>query len=98
MEESLFNVEKESSKSIKWILKQAQNLFKDNKNLILSNPILCPIRQLQALTMNFVLPSYVELTNSLASMAMVFELNDRLVAKKECERLIQYLVFYRKED
>lgn len=98
MEETIFNTEKESSEVIRWVLKRAKDLFKDNKELIVSNQILCPIRQLQALTMDIVLPSYIELTNALTSMAMVFEFNDKTIAKEECERLIRYLVLYRKEE
>lgn len=97
MKQTIFNEEKESEKGIKWVLEKARDLFKDNKELILANPTLCPLRQLQALTMTIVLPSYVELTMTLSSMAMVFEFADKPIAHKECERLINYLVLYRKE-
>lgn len=97
MKETLFNQEKESEGTIKWVLKRARDLFKDNKELILSKQLFCPLRQLQALTMTIALPSYIELTDSLTSMAMVFECSDKLIEQKECERLITYLVLYRKK-
>jgi len=97
MEETLFNKEKESEESIRWVLERAIELFKDNKELILSKSILCPLRQFQALTMTIMLPSYVELTNALSSMCMVFEMADKPIEQNECERLIRYLVLYWKE-
>jgi len=96
MEDALFNKEVESEKNIRWVLKRARELFKDHKELILQNPILCPLRQLQALTMMTVLPSYVELTNSLVSMVMIFENNNKPIAQEECERLIGFLILHRK--
>lgn len=96
--ESIFNTEKESERTIKWVLKRAKDLFKDNKKLIIGEPLLCPIRKLQALTMSFpVLPSYVELADSLTFMSMVFGFHNRTIEKKECERLLAYLVLHLKE-
>ena len=85
------------AKVIRWTLKRAKDLFIENKELILSNRIFCPIRQLQALTMNIALPSYVELVTALASMKVVFDFLDKSIDAQECERLIHYLVFGKRE-
>lgn len=97
MKQTIFNEEKESEEAIRWVLENARDLFKDNKELILRNTILCPHIKLQALTMTTVLPSYILLTDSLVSMAMVFDAYDKSIENQECERLIRYLVLYRKE-
>ena len=94
--EPIWNTEKESGKVIRWILERAKDLFRDNKELILRNKLLCPIRELQALTMDIVLPSYVELVTALAAMKTVFDFFYKSVDANECERLIHYLIFGRK--
>lgn len=97
VEVGIFNEDKESEEAIRWILEKARDLFKDNKELILRNTMLCPHIKLQALTMTTILPSYILLTDSLVSMAMVFDSYDKFIEQQECERLIRYLVLYRKE-
>jgi len=97
MEDIIYNQESESEKNIKWVLKRARDLFKDNKELILSKQLLCPLRQLQSLTMTVVLPSYIELINTLVSMSMIFEYNNKPIEREECDRLVKFLFLYRKE-
>lgn len=95
---SIFNTDKASEATIEWVLKRTQDLFKDNKKLIVSNPLLCPVRKLLALTLNPpVLPSYIELADSLTFMSIVFDVDNKTIAKKECERLLAYLVLHLKE-
>jgi len=95
MDEEIFNTDLDSEKAIKFTLERAKDLFLDNKELIVKNPILCPVRQLQALTMGSVLPFYVELVMTLAAMKTVFDFNDKFIEAQECERLISCLVLDR---
>ena len=97
MEDTLYNKEVESEENIEWVLKRARDLFKDNKELILSKRLLCPLRQLQSLTMTTILPSYIELIDTLVSMSIVFEYNNKPIEKEECDRLVKFLFLYRKE-
>ena len=96
MDEEIFNTDLDSEKAIKFTLKRAKELFMDNKKLIIKNPILCPVRQLLALTMSIVLPSYTELVMALTAMKTVFDFFYKSVDANECERLIHYLIFGRK--